>query len=1494
MANVNDDPTGTVTISGTAAEDQILTGANTLADGDVLGTISYQWKADAVDITGATASTYTLTQSEVGKVITLVASYTDGEGTAESVTSSATSAVANVNDDPTGTVSISGTPTEGETLTASNFRLLADEDGLGTLGYQWKADGVDIIGATALTYTLTQSEVGKAITVVVGYTDDQGTEEGVTSSATAAVANVADAPTGTVTISGTVTEDQTLTAANTLADEDGLGTISYQWKRDGVDIGGTTGTYTLGDADVGAAITVVASYTDEQGASHSVTSSATTAVVNINDAPTAANGSVTTDEDTTYTFSATDFGYGDIENSPLASIEITSLETVGALQLNGADVTLNQVITRADIDADRLQFIPVAEANGSAYDGFNFTVNDGTDDSAAAYTMTVDVTAINDDPAGTLTISGTPTEDATLTAVNALSDADVLGVIGYQWKADGTNISGATETTYTLTQAEVGKVITVVAAYSDDGGTSESVASAATSTVANVNDAATGTVSISGSAAEEQVLTASNNLTDGDVLGSISYQWQADGADIAGATASTYTLTQSEVGKAVTVDASYTDGQGTLESVTSSATVAVANVSHAVTGSVTISGTATEDQILTATNTLADEDGLGTIGYQWRADGVEITGATASTYTLTQSEVGKAISVVASYTDDESNLESVASSATAAVANVNDLPVGTVNVVGTPMKDQELIASGSISDEDGVGTLSYQWRADGVDIAGATSSGYTLTQDEVGKAITVVTSYTDGEGTEDSLTSSATSAVRNLNYAPTGEVTISGTPAEDQLLTATNTLADQNGLDTISYQWKADGINIQGATSATYTLTQSDVGKAITVYASYTDLEGAQESVASAATAVIANVNNEPTGTVTISGTAAQDATLTAAHGLSDADGLGAVSYQWKADGVDIPGATASTYTLIQSDVGKAITVAVGYTDLKGTSESVTSSATSAVVNVNDAPAGTLTISGTPTEDQTLTVNNTLTDEDGLGTLSYQWKADGVDISGATTARYTLTQADVGKAITVVASYTDGKGASESITSQATSSVTNVADAPTGTVTISGTPTEDQTLTANNTLADGDGLGTVSYQWQRDGVDISGATGATYTLGDDDAGAAITLVATYVDGEGATETITSSATPAVTNVADTPTGSIAISGTATEDQTLTAVNTLADGDGLGTMSYQWQRDGVDITGATASTYTLGNDDTGAQITLVASYTDGQGTAETVTSSATSAVVNVPDAPTGGIAINGSATEGHTLTAVNTLADGDGLGVVSYQWQRGGVDVTGATDATYTLTDADTGAAIRLVASYTDGEGNSESVTSSATASVVNVNDPVSGGIAISGMAWEDQTLTAVNTLTDEDGIGTVSYQWQRDGVDISGATGSTYTLGNADAGTAITLVASYIDDQGATETITSSATPTVGNINDATSGSVTISGTVAEDQVLTAVNTLADGDGSAQSLTSGSVMGWLSRVPPGSPTPWAMTIAVQRSPWLPATPMDRARWRPSPAAPLPM
>ncbi|MGY4879700.1 hypothetical protein ACLUEY_17690, partial [Vreelandella aquamarina] len=919
----------------------------------------------------------------------------------------------------------------------------------------------------------------------------------------------------------------------------------------------------------------------------------------------------------------------------------------------------------------------------------------------------------------------------------------------------------------------VGAEISVRANYTDQQGTAEAVTSAATDSVANVNDAPTGDVIITGDVVEDQTLTASNTLADEDGEGTVTYQWLRDGNEITDATGETYTLTQADVGAAISVRASYIDQQGTAEAVTSAATESVANVNDAPIGDVTIAGTATEDEVLTASNTLADEDGEGTVTYQWLRDDTEITDATGSTYTLTQADVGTKISVRASYIDDQGTAEAVTSAATDSVANVNDAPTGDVIITGDAVEDQELTASNTLVDEDGDGSVSYQWLRDGTEITDATGSTYTLTQADVGAAISVRASYTDQQSTNEAVTSAATESVANVNDAPTGSVTISGDAVEDQTLTASNNLNDEDGTGTVTYQWLRDGNEITDATGETYTLTQADVGDEISVRASYTDQQGTAEAVTSAATESVANVNDAPAGSVTISGDAVEDQELTASNTLADEDGEGTVTYQWLRDGNEITDATGATYTLTQADVGAAISVRASYTDQQGTAEAVTSAATASVANVNDAPAGSVTISGDAVEDQTLTASNTLADEDGEGTVTYQWLRDGNEITDATGATYTLTQADVGAEISVRASYTDQQGTDEAVTSAATASVANVNDAPAGSVTISGDAVEDQTLTASNNLNDEDGTGTVTYQWLRDGNEITDATGETYTLTQADVGAEISVRANYTDQQGTAEAVTSAATASVANVNDAPTGSVTISGDAVEDQELTASNTLVDEDGEGSVTYQWLRDGTEITDATGATYTLTQADVGAAISVRASYTDQQGTAEAVTSAATESVANVNDAPTGDVIITGDAVEDQTLTASNTLADEDGKGTVSYQWLRDGNEITDATGATYTLTQADVGAEISVRASYTDQQGTDEAVTSAATESVANVNDVPAGSVTISGDAVEDQELTASNNLNDEDGLGTVTYQWLRDGNEITGATGTTYTLTQA-------------------------------------------------------------------------------------------------------------------------
>ena len=1368
IVNVNDPPTGAVTIQGTAAKGQTLAAnISTLADADGLGYISYQWYADTQELLNATHNTYTPGVSEVGKKISVTASYWDGHNTWESVTSAATSPVIdNTNNPASGTVTISGTATQNKTLIA-NFNIV-DLDGVSgsVYAYQWQADGVAITGATNRNYQLKEAEVGKKLTVTVSFNDDAGYHESLTSSATRAVVNVNDRPAGTVTIHGTAAaEDQILTAdISALTDADGLGAISYQWQADGGNIAGASeSSYTLTQAEVGAKITVVASYTDGHGTFESKSSAATAAVANVNDAPTLLAGE-------TLIIGSAVVGEELFVNSGVLSDEdgpdvlrITSYQwQADGTNINGANES-SYVLTSADAG----KAITVTVTYTDAFNNLeHFT-------SAATAAVVTNANLQN----GSVAISGNLTQGETLTAI--VTDGDGFGTITYQWRVntgsaaapEWTNIAGATGATLLLKEAQVGKQLQVSASYTDNNGTIESPDSSTTTAVANVNDTPTGSVTISGTAKQGETLIAGNTLADLDGIpaGAITYKWQANGSDIAGAAGDHYTLKQAEVGKTITVIAHYTDGHGYGENVPSVSTVAVTNLNDAPTGIVKITGGGQQGEMLTASNTLADADGMGTVSYQWQANGVNISGAENDSYQLTQAEVGKAITVTASYTDGGGTLESVRSAATSAILNVNDRPTGGVTIDGTAKQGQRLtVNTSALYDADGIpdqALLNYQWQAGGLNIDGANSGSFLLTQTEVGKAITVKVFYIDLQGTSESVRSSATGNVANVNDLPTGTVTITGTPTQGETLSATNNLVDRDGPPTlaISYQWQADGVDIAGAVDSYYELTQSDVGKRMAVVASYTDAFTKAEHVSSIATAAIANINDAPTGTVTISGNAAQGGMLTAnTTTLVDVDGLGSFSYQWQAGGVNITGATNSSYTLTNSEVDKPIKVIVSYTDGFGKAESVMSSQTRLVRNTNDAPTGSVTITGTPTQGETLTASNTLADVDGLGTITYQWQADGETIDGATEATCQLTQDEVGKRITVVASYTDGQGTLESILSAVTALVANVNDPPTGSVTVSGTATQGQTLMVMNTLADADGLGTISYQWTVAGSNISGAYGSSLTLTESHVGKKIAVVASYTDGQGHAESVTSNNTAKVKNLNDAPQGEVTISGVFKVGKTLSADNTLTDADGLGAISYQWKANGQDIDGATDREYTLTTAEKGQTMSVVASYTDGHGTIENVTGSATTPVKAV---------IRGSAHDGYLVNALvwiddnnNAVRDWTDLNHNGI-WDEGEGESWTLTDSTGQYTGLEGTGAIRIMANLNGGTidistGNDftgsfaapsdATVISALTTLVVAAIDGTTNAAAAAAKVKTALALDASVTITSYDPIAEAS------------------------------------------------------------------------------------------------------------------------------------------------
>ena len=205
-----------------------------------------------------------------------------------------------------------------------------------------------------------------------------------------------------------------------------------------------------------------------------------------NNAPTASDGSVTTDEDTAHTFAEDEFNFADPDaGDALASVTVVTLPAAGALALDGTAVTVDQAVPAAKIRD--LVFTPEANANGMGYASFTFRVSDGTDESASAYIMTVNVTALDDPATGGPSIRGTAWVGGMLRVVTTdITDEDGLSgaTYSYQWvrvDADGTSnatdVVGETADTYVPVAADVGKKLKVKVSFTDDGGGNEELTS---------------------------------------------------------------------------------------------------------------------------------------------------------------------------------------------------------------------------------------------------------------------------------------------------------------------------------------------------------------------------------------------------------------------------------------------------------------------------------------------------------------------------------------------------------------------------------------------------------------------------------------------------------------------------------------------------------------------------------------------------------------------------------------------------------------------------------------------------------------------------------------------------------------------------------------------------------------------------------------------------------------------------------------------------------
>jgi hypothetical protein len=587
----------------------------------------------------------------------------------------------------------------------------------------------------------------------------------------------------------------------------------------------------------------------------------------------------------------------------------------------------------------------------------------------------------------------------------------------------------------------------------------------------------------------------------------------------------------------------------------------------------------------------------------------------------------------------------------------------------------------------------YQWTRNGTAIAGATSNCYTATS--AGAYGVTVSNLLSGC----SRTSLNDTVV--VNPAPTVTVTRRGAAVICKGLTDTLTAS---GTNIVSYQWKESGVNIAGATNATLNVTSSGV---YTVEVTNTD-----GCTATSASETI-TVNVTPTTITPLGPTTFCNGNTVTLQAPAAPTGV-TFTYQWRQNGANITGATASTYT---AGTTGSYTVVV-----TNTTTGCRDSSSATVVNVGNPPSSLITPNGNVVLCTNGSVTLTATAQPGL---SYQWYNGTTAIGGATNPTYTATASGT---YTVEVSITSAPSCKSQGQNNAVLTLTPL---PTATATAAGPVNFCQGQSVVINAATGTGF---TYQWNLNGAPISGQTGSSITA---------TTSGNY------TYTVTNTAT-GCTNVSNIIT--VNVSQPPASTVTPSGATTFCQGGNVnlcvatGAASYAWRLNGNLIANATTACYT-------ATATGIYSVTVGGGNGCSVTSAPTSvqvnALPNVTTVPTG----NAAVCQGYSIAL--TVGNDPNY---SYQWLLNNVNITNnAQSATYNASAAGT---------YKVRVTNNVTGCSAVSADIIlSVNTPPTATATLVGpskICQADSTRIDAGT-----GPGFV-YQWRLNGVNIAGATNATF------------------------------------------------------------------------------------------------------------------------------
>ncbi len=393
----------------------------------------------------------------------------------------------------------------------------------------------------------------------------------------------------------------------------------------------------------------------------------------------------------------------------------------------------------------------------------------------------------------------------------------------YQWRSNGKAISGATAKTFTPAAAHRDTQLTI-AVTATRPGFPTTVAVSPASVVLPGTMSASVAPTLSGVARVNGRLTATTG-TWTPTPSAYRYRWYVDGQQVLGADTPTFTILPQHAGKRVNVRVFVSRSGYDAAASSSAPTAAIATAPLSASRAPVVTGTPKVGSRLSASTGTWSTNGL-TYGYQWLADGRPIAGATSSTFVAGAAEHQRRLTVQVTarrtgYTTTTSTSAPTAA-VTAGTISLRSLPV----LSGNARVGSRLTAStGSWSP---TAAYSFQWYADGKQVAGATARTFVPTHRQRGAEIRVrVTARRDGYTTTSSMARQRPVVVAGRIKVTTRPV-ITGDVRRGEVLRVRPavTRPDQT---TVRYQWLRDGKRIAGATKASRRVSVHDVGHRLSV-----------------------------------------------------------------------------------------------------------------------------------------------------------------------------------------------------------------------------------------------------------------------------------------------------------------------------------------------------------------------------------------------------------------------------------------------------------------------------------------------------------------------------------------------------------------------------------------------------------------------------------------------------------------------------------------